>query len=83
MINNILCSELKKMLFKLNFFLSPTQGNHYIFQHSVLDVLIILPKYKNNAYVDLTHLAAVRRILLEHGLIDKIIFDNFQEKSVS
>ena len=81
MIKNILFSELKKMLFQLNFTLLSTQGSHYLFQHSVLGTLIVLPEYQNNTYVDLTHLVAVRRILLEHGLIDPIVFDNFQDKN--
>lgn len=83
MIKNILFSELKNFLFNLNFTLLPTQGFHYIFKHSKSDTLIVLPKYQENAYVDSIHLIAIRRILLEHSLIDSRIFDNFQEKIVS
>lgn len=83
MIKNILFYDLKKFLFNLNFILLPTQGFHYVFQHSLSETLIVLPKYQDNAYVDLTHLVAIRKILSEHGLIDPLIFDNFQEKIVS
>jgi len=83
MIKNILFSELKNFLFHLDFTLFPTQGFHYIFKHSQSDTLIVLPKYRENAYVDRIHLVAIKRILLEHSLIDPLIFDNFQEKIVS
>ena len=50
------------------------------FQHLASEALIILPGYEQKAYVDATHLVAVRRILIEYGLMDKSAFDSFLEK---
>jgi len=77
MIRNILFSDLENLLLKLGFTVLPTTGSHYAFQHAASQTLVVLPGYEQHAYVDRTHLVAVRRILLANGLIDEIAFDRF------
>jgi hypothetical protein len=45
--------------------------------------LVILPAYEQQAYVQPVHLVAVRRILVENGLINTNTFDNFMGKIAS
>jgi hypothetical protein len=75
MFKNMLFKDLKQLLFKLEFQSIPTSGNHYVFQHPFSEALAIIPKYENQAYVDKIHLVAMRRILIEYGLIDGVKFD--------
>ena len=83
MFKNMLFADLKQLLFKLEFQSIPTLGNHYIFEHPISQALVILPKYEDQVYVDQTHLIAVRRILIEYGLIDEVRFDFTWEKMAS
>ncbi len=80
MLRNILFTELEQLLLKLGFTSLPTTGSYYVFQYLASEALIILPGYEQKAYVDATHLVAVRRILIEHGLMDESAFDSFLEK---
>ena len=80
MFRNIVFKDLKLLLFNLGFKAIPTSGKHYIFEHPISKALVILPQYEDQAYVDRTHLVAVRRILIENGLIDEVRFDSILEK---
>lgn len=80
MSRNILFKDLKQLLFNLDFKAVPTLGNHYIFEHPISKTLVILPQYEDQAYVDRIHLVAVRRILIENGLIDDLRLDSILEK---
>ena len=80
MFRNILFKDLKQLLFNLEFKVVPTLGNHYIFEHPISKALVILPQYEDQAYLDRTHLVAVRRILIENGLIDDVRLDSILEK---
>jgi hypothetical protein len=77
---DIIFSELEKYLLKLGFTASPTADSQKVFQYPSSGVLVILPAYKEQAYVDRVHLVAVRRILIENELIDSNAFDSFLEK---
>jgi predicted RNA binding protein YcfA (HicA-like mRNA interferase family) len=79
MLRNITFTELEELLLKLGFTSFPTAGSHYVFQYPSSGALIVLPGYEEKAYVDAVHLVAVRRILVENGLIDNT-FNNFLEK---
>jgi predicted RNA binding protein YcfA (HicA-like mRNA interferase family) len=80
MLRNITLTELEDMLLKVGFTRLPTAGSHHVFQYPSSGVLIVLPGYEKKAYVDVVHLVAVRRILVENGLIDKTAFGSFVEK---
>ncbi|MBD6618951.1 type II toxin-antitoxin system HicA family toxin [Komarekiella sp. 'clone 1'] len=80
MSRNILFTELEQLLLKLGFTTLPTAGSHHVFQYPSSGVLVILPGYDKKAYVDTVHMVAVRRILIENGLINNSAFDNLLEK---
>jgi predicted RNA binding protein YcfA (HicA-like mRNA interferase family) len=77
---NIQFAELTKFLTKLGFESVKTAGSHQVFKHTLSDALIVLPGYHQHADVDIVHLIAVRRILMENDLIDRNSFDSFVEK---
>ncbi len=83
MYRDIIFNELEKFLLKLGFTTLPTAGSHKVFQYPSSGALIILPAYEQQAYVHPVHLVAVRRILIENGLIDRNAFNNFWEKVAS
>ncbi|OKH49825.1 hypothetical protein NIES2130_34550 [Scytonema sp. HK-05] len=80
---DIIFSDLEKYLLKLGFTTLPTTGSQKVFQYPSSGVLVILPAYKQQAYVHPVHLVAVRRILIENELIDKNAFDSFLDKVAS
>ncbi|WP_199332508.1 hypothetical protein [Anabaena catenula] len=45
--------------------------------------LVILPAYEQQAYIQPVHLVAVRRVLVENGLINTNSFDSFLGKVAS
>jgi hypothetical protein len=73
-------SELEKWLLDLGFSTLPTSGEQKVFQHSLTKALIVLPNYDAKAFVHVVHLAAVRRILIENGLVNENDFSEFLEK---
>ncbi len=81
MFRDIMFGELEKLLFKLGFITLPTTGTHKVYQYPPSEALVILPGYENQASVHLIHLVAVRRILMENGLIDSSVFDSLLEKA--
>jgi predicted RNA binding protein YcfA (HicA-like mRNA interferase family) len=80
MLRGIIFSELEKLLLKVGFTTVPTAGSHKVFKYPSSGALVILPGYEKKAYVHSIHLVAVRRILMENGLIDRSAFDSFLEK---
>ncbi len=69
--NKVTLGELEQLLLKLKFIGKRTENGHWLFHHPVSDALILLPKnYDRDSIVDRTHLMAVRRILIEYGLIE-------------
>jgi len=77
---SITFAELEKWLLKLGFAASPTTGNHQVFKHQGSGALVVLPDYPKQAWVNTTHLVAVRRILLEYELLKEESFDLFVAK---
>jgi predicted RNA binding protein YcfA (HicA-like mRNA interferase family) len=80
MLRSIIFSELEKLLLKVGFTTVPTAGSHKVFKYPSPGALVILPAYEQKACVHSLHLVAVRRILMENGLIDRSAFDSFLEK---
>ncbi|MDZ7959213.1 MAG: type II toxin-antitoxin system HicA family toxin [Aulosira sp. DedQUE10] len=83
MIRNIQFTDLEQLLLKIDFTKVSTTGNQQVYQSSSSGALIILPAYEPQAYVQPVHLVAVRRVLLENGLINMNTFDSFLEKVAS
>ncbi|NET62430.1 MAG: type II toxin-antitoxin system HicA family toxin [Symploca sp. SIO2E6] len=80
MSKSITFAELEKWLLKLGFAVLPTTGNHQVFKHQGSGELVVLPDYPQQAWVDTTHLVAVRRILLEYELLKEESLDLFVAK---
>jgi len=83
MVRNIQFTDLEQLLFKIGFTKVPTTGSQQIYQYPLSGTLVILPAYKQQAYVQSVHLVAVRRILAENGLINSNFFDSFLGKVAS
>jgi predicted RNA binding protein YcfA (HicA-like mRNA interferase family) len=80
MLRSIIFSELEKLLLKVGFTTVPTAGSHKVFKYPSPGALVILPADEKKACVHSLHLVAVRRILMENGLIDRSAFVSFLEK---
>jgi hypothetical protein len=71
------------LIFKIGFTKVPTTGSQQIYQYPLSGNLVILPTYAQQAYVQPVHLVAVRRVLIENGLINTNSFDSFLGKVAS
>jgi hypothetical protein len=50
----------------------PTTGYQKVFEYPQLKTLVVLPDYEKQQYVNAIHLVAVRWILSENGLMDRL-----------
>jgi predicted RNA binding protein YcfA (HicA-like mRNA interferase family) len=80
MFRDVMFADLEKLLLKLGFITMPTTGTQKVFQYPPSAALVILPGYENKAHVHPIHVVAVRRILIENGLIDSSAFDSLLKK---
>ncbi|MBE9256016.1 MULTISPECIES: type II toxin-antitoxin system HicA family toxin [Aphanizomenonaceae] len=80
MVRNIQFTDLEQLLFKIGFTKVPTTGSQQIYQYPLSGTLVILPAYEQKAYIQPVHLVAVRRILVENGLINTNSLDSFLAK---
>lgn len=83
MVRDIQFTDLEQLLFKIGFTKVPTTGSQQVYQYPSSGTLVILPAYEQQAYVQFLHLVAVRRILVENGLINTKNFDSFMGKIAS
>ncbi len=83
MVREIKFAELEQLLYRIGFVTVPTTGSHKIYQYPSTDTLVVLPGYEQQTYVRTVHLVAVRRILVENGLMDGDMFNSFLEKVAS
>lgn len=68
-------ATLEELLMKAGFKTLSTAGNKRVFKEPVSEAMVILPAYPKHAQVRPIHLVAVRRTLVENGLIDEDAFD--------
>jgi predicted RNA binding protein YcfA (HicA-like mRNA interferase family) len=83
MVKNIQFIDLEELLVKIGFSKIPTTGSQQIYKDSQSGTLIVLPPHDQQAYVQPVHLSAVRRVLVENGLINENTFDSFLGKVAS
>jgi len=83
MVRDIQFTDLEQLLSKIGFTKVPTTGSQQIYQYPLSGTLVILPAYEQRAYVQPVHLVAVRRVLVENGLINSNSFDSFLGKVAS
>ncbi|MBE9233416.1 type II toxin-antitoxin system HicA family toxin [Cuspidothrix issatschenkoi LEGE 03284] len=83
MVRDIQFTDLEQLLFKIGFTKVPTTGSQQVYQYPSSGTLVILPAYEQQAYVQFLYLVAVRRILVENGLINTKNFDSFMGKIAS
>jgi len=83
MVRDIQFIDLEQLLFKIGFAKVSTTGSQQVYQYPLSGTLVILPAYEQQAYVQLVHLVAVRRVLIENGLINTNTFHSFLEKVAS
>ncbi|OUL19572.1 hypothetical protein BV378_32665 [Nostoc sp. RF31YmG] len=77
MLRNIQFTDLEQLFLKIGFTKVPIARSQQIYQSSSSGALIILPAYEQQEYIQSVHLVAVRRVLLENGLINSNTFDSF------
>lgn len=69
-------AKLESILFNLGFVAQATTGSQRVFHHAETDTLIVLPPGSGDDTIDAIHLIAVRRMLVERGLVaDAVAFD--------
>jgi len=80
MANEITFAASEKLLSALGFTPYPTTGSQRVFQYPPLGTMVVLPDYRHQSFIQPIHLVAVRKILIENGLITPAAFDGFLEK---
>jgi hypothetical protein len=83
MTRDIKFTVLEQLLLDIGFVSLSTAGYQKVFEYPLLKTLVVLPDYEKQQYVNAIHLVAVRRILLENGLMDASVFDHLLEKAAS
>ncbi|BAZ08936.1 hypothetical protein NIES4071_07420 [Calothrix sp. NIES-4071] len=83
MVREIKFAELEHLLLSMGFVTVATAGSQKVYQYPSSGTLIVLPSYEQQAYVRTVHLVAVRRILLDNGLMDSDRFNRFLQKLAS
>ena len=75
MSKQITFAQLVRTLKNAGFVVSRSNGSHVVFKHVPTQTIVVLPAHVPNNEVDLGHLAAVRRTLVESGIVDRDSFD--------
>ncbi len=70
MSKKITYDDLERLLLGIGFVRGQTEGNHKVYQHKPSDTLILLPPTQPKEIVDALHLAGVRRMVVNGGVID-------------
>ncbi len=83
MVREIKFTQLEQLLLSIGFVAMMTSGKQKVYQYQSSGTLVVLPGYEQQAYVRTVHLVAVRRILLENGLMDSDKFNRFLDKVAS
>jgi predicted RNA binding protein YcfA (HicA-like mRNA interferase family) len=68
-------ADLEGFLARLGFSLEHPQGSYMLFRYASPEILIILPPRRGEDLVDAAHLIAVRKHILENGLLDDASFE--------
>lgn len=68
-------ADLERFLTKIGFTIEHSGHNYMLFRNLNPDVLIVLPSRHEDDTVDAAHLLAVRKHLLENGLLDEASFE--------
>lgn len=69
-------ARLHQLLDDLGFSRRRVPGSHFVFRHPPSDTLILLPE-QENGFVPRTQVVAVRRMLIEKGLVEPDDFDRW------
>ena len=77
MTKKVTFATLENLLFSLSFKQVQTAGYQQVFQESNSETLVVLPAYSKKSSVRPVHLVAVKKTLVENGLIDPDIFDQY------
>jgi len=68
--------DLERVLATVGFAPLPTSGRHKVFRHEATDTVVLLPLVQADGELDDIHLAAVRRMVDERGVIEGDAFDS-------
>ncbi len=68
-------ADLERALTAVGFVAGQTRGQHKVYRHQPTDTVVVLPLNLTGTPLNPLHLVAVRRTLLERGVIDGEAFD--------
>jgi hypothetical protein len=68
-------ADLERSLTQIGFTAERSGPNYLLFRHPSPDVLIVLPLRQAGDIVDAAHVLAVRKHVLENGLLDDASFE--------
>lgn len=66
---------LEKILLDAGFTYKRKPGSHVFFRHPDFDATLVLPTIRRNERVSPAHMAAVRKTLIDKGVLDETQFD--------
>lgn len=67
--------SLEQLLLHIGFIRGYTAGSHKVYEHTPSDTIILLPPSRPDEVVDAIHLLAVRKTVVERGVLDGDEFD--------
>ena len=72
--------ELEQLLTEMGFVPIPTTGTHRPFRHPETDTIVVLPGHDETERVIPIQLVAIRKTVLERGVIEDGDFDSLLDK---
>ncbi len=73
-------SDLERLLLRLGFVAVESAGSHRGYRHQSSGTVIVLPPSRANGTANRAHLVAIRRTLVERGVITESSFDDLLHK---
>ena len=67
--------DIEQLLLRLGFVAMPTQGSHRVYTHADSDTVIMLPPSDTNGRAGGAHVVAVRKMLVERGIVSQASFE--------
>jgi len=73
----VTAQEVEKILLRMGFEKRETRGSHRLFCHPDSKATVVLPS--RSGHIRMAHLSAIRRIVIEQGILSKEKFEQLLE----
>lgn len=76
----ITSEQLERLLLRLGFSRSPSEGPQRVFENPEFDAVLLLPKAGSEPLARIEHLLTLRKVAEERGIVDANTFDTLLDE---